>query len=621
MFDTTKLDVSEILKRVDSGKLQLPDFQRSYVWGDDDVRSLLASIARGFPVGALLTLETGGTVRFQPRRLEGVPETATAPEELLLDGQQRMTSLYQSAYSKLPVKTKSKQNKILHLYYYIDMRKALQNLTDIEVAIVGVPDDRKIRTNFGKDIELDLSTPAAEFEKCMFPMNQVFDSQDWFYGLNDHWQNRDAQIRQLEKTFYQQVLKPIQYYKMPVIRLDKSNSREAICLVFEKVNVGGKKLDAFELVTAVYAADEYDLRHDWMGVPAKAAPGRLARMVGTTNPRDVLKHVASTDFLQACTLLHTRELRLQAEKEGKKGNELPQITCKREALLGLPLDAYKRHADTIEKGFIEAASFLNELKIIWHGDIPYPPQVTALAAAFALLGKEGKPAAARSKLARWFWSVSLGEQYGSSTEFKMARDVPELVNWIRGGTANPQSLNEAFFQAEKFKRLKSRKSAPYKAMHALLMFHGCKDFITGRPTDVMTFFNDDIDIHHIFPRAWCTKQGIDKGLYDCVVNKTPLSKRSNIMIGGVGPADYLRKVEKESGLKPQEIDDILRSHLIEPEHLRANDFEAFFEARTRALAYLVSGAMEKPVVLGREQAEPEGEVADEDEALAEEETE
>src|SRR5262245_36709369 len=107
MFDTTKEDLNDILRDVHEGKLQLPDFQRDYVWGDADVRGLIASIARGFPVGALLTLQTGGEVAFKPRPLAGVPVQEVQPSELLLDGQQRMTSLYQAAFSKIPVRTRT----------------------------------------------------------------------------------------------------------------------------------------------------------------------------------------------------------------------------------------------------------------------------------------------------------------------------------------------------------------------------------------------------------------------------------------------------------------------------------------------------------------------------------
>ena len=59
MFDTTKEDLKDLLRYAHEGRLQLPDFQRDYVWGDEDVRSLIASVAKGFPVGALLTLQAG----------------------------------------------------------------------------------------------------------------------------------------------------------------------------------------------------------------------------------------------------------------------------------------------------------------------------------------------------------------------------------------------------------------------------------------------------------------------------------------------------------------------------------------------------------------------------------
>ena len=213
---------------------------------------------------------------------------------------------------------------------------------------------------------------------------------------------------------------------MPIIRLDKKNTREAICLVFEKVNVGGKKLDAFELVTAIYAASSFDLREDWHGPVGVPAKGRSGQMFDKTNPRRVLKDIESTDFLQACTLLHTRQKRQEKEASGVKESDLPQISCKREALLSLPLSAYRAHADAVEEGFIEAAGFLNELKIIVAKDVPYPPQITALASALSILGEAGQTVAAKDKLAQWFWLVSLGELYGSSTESKLARDVPAL---------------------------------------------------------------------------------------------------------------------------------------------------------------------------------------------------
>ncbi len=619
MFDSTKEDLKELLKKVSVGKLQLPDFQRDYVWGDDDVQSLIASIAKGFPVGALLTLENGGDVVFKPRPLAGVENVNAVPEDLLLDGQQRMTSLFQAMYSRKPIRTRTQKKVEVERFYYLDMAKAASDAANIEEAIVGVPADRVIRTNFGHDVVLDLSTKTAEYAQDLFPVNQIFDCMQWYFGWLNHWQGTTADRLELGTRFFKGVVERIQHYKMPIIRLDKHNSREAICLVFEKVNVGGKKLDAFELVTAIYAASNFDLRQDWKGHGQNGSGGRSRRMLGTDSPRRVLKGIESTDFLQACTLLHTRQNRLDKAAAGAKDADLPQISCKREALLSLPLTAYKTFADGVEAGYIEAAGFLNELKIIDAKDAPYPPQITALAATFSVLGKAAQNAVARDKLAKWFWAIALGEQYGSSTESKLARDVPELVAWLTENASPPRSVEEAIFQQDRLKRLRSRLSAAYKAIHALLMRHGCQDFISGKGFELMTFYEAQVDVHHVFPQAWCKKQGIKAELFDSIINKTPLSKLSNILIGGNAPSVYLKQIETQHGLTSVQLDAILCTHLIEPAFLRNDDFDGFYNARLTALSGLISTALGKPVVVshGTNEQEKEFDDGDADPAVAE----
>lgn len=614
MFSSTKEDLKVLLRDAHEGRLQLPDFQRDYVWGDEDVRKLIASVARGFPVGALLTLEAGGQVRFKPRLLTGVPSQDTGPKEFLLDGQQRITSLYQSTFVDQPVRTRSPGGIGVDRFYYLDIKKALSAGADIEDAIIGVPKDRIKRENFGRDISLDLSEREKEFEKYMFPLNQVFDNRDWFYAWRDYWKARGEDVSDLERDFDQGVIERIVRYEMPLIRLDQENGREAICLVFEKVNVGGKKLDAFELLTAIFAADDFDLRKDWNGSADKSHIGRKDRIVDFPNRRDVLARVASTEFLQACTLLHTREHRLSRIANGIEGKDLPQISCRRDTLLALPLAGYQAHADAVETGFIEAGTFLNEHKIFWQKDVPYPPLIVGLASIFAILGREAQTTAAKEKIARWFWSVTLGELFGSSTEFRLARDVPQLVDWIREQGPRPHALDEAVFQQERLRSLRRRLSAAYKGIHALLMRHGCRDFRTNRPADIMTFVSDKIDIHHVFPQAWCKKQGISPDVFNSIINKTPLSEASNGSVGGDAPSVYLRRIEQNEGVSSDTLDDILRSHLIEPEHLRKDDFEAFFGARMQALSGLIAVAMGKPVVTetGTDEVEHNVELGDDE---------
>lgn len=606
-FDTTKTSLKELLGHVHEGKLQLPEFQRDYVWNEGDVRSLLESIAKGFPVGALLTLERGGSIEFKPRGIEGTSVGHVTPEHLLLDGQQRMTSLYKTIFSKDPARVRTAKGQVVERYFYLSIDAALEPMNDLEAAIELVPPDRIRRTNFGKDVELDLSSPALEYEQMLFPLNQTLDPLTWILGCIGHWADKGKPRMADVQQFQNEVLNRIQSYAMPVIKLSKDNSREAVCTVFEKVNVGGKKLDAFELVTAIYAASGFDLREDWAGTQAKH--GRLGRMREKVTAKGVFADLASTDFLQACTVLHTRDLRQQAIAAGATGKEVPAVTCTREAVLSLPIDAYRQYADAVEAGFIEVAKFLNEQKIIWGRDVPYPPQMVALAATFALLPPALRNAVSTAKLAQWFWSGVLGEFYGSATETKIARDVPDLLAWLEGGPL-PRTIGDTSFQAARFDTLRSRLSAAYKGFHALLMRSGCRDFVTGKSVDTMTVFADALDIHHIFPRAWCDKNGIPPQRYNSIINKTALSKATNIAIGGNAPSQYLARIEQKHGLSQDALDDILRSHLIEPATLRADDFEGFWKARKAALAALAADAQGKPVPL--DESEPEEGYADDD---------
>src|SRR6478752_5677152 len=120
-FDSTKASLADLLREIREGKIQLPDFQRGWVWDDDHIRDLLVSIARSFPIGAVMLLEAGGDVRFETRPIEGledrVPKTK-APEKLILDGQQRLTTLTQAISLNQAVKTSTVKHKKISRYYY-----------------------------------------------------------------------------------------------------------------------------------------------------------------------------------------------------------------------------------------------------------------------------------------------------------------------------------------------------------------------------------------------------------------------------------------------------------------------------------------------------------------------
>jgi len=605
-FKTNPVALEDLLKSCGSGKLQLPDFQRSWVWAEDRIQSLIASLSRAFPIGALMTLASspGGDGVFAYRVIEGAPDAAksTTPEQLLLDGQQRMTSLYQACLRREVVNTITPKNKLVKRWFYIDICKSLEPNGDRDEAIFAVPEDRRIKTNFDKTIVLDLSTPEAEYEHLRFPLNQVFDWDAWQEGFGDFWIAKgQPEQREVFKQFKNEVLQSFKSYQVPVIALDHDTSHEAVCLVFEKVNTGGKPLDAFELLTAMYAARGHRLRDDWLGIDGQ--PGihlRLAtfgRAAGQSF--GVLEKVASTDFLQAIALLHTKQVRAERSASGAKESELPAVRATRQSLLDLPLEAYLAHRDKVEEGFKRAAKFLRQQNIYRPIDLPYQTQLVPLAAVFAEIGDRAEHAANVAKLAQWYWCGVFGELYGSAVESRFAKDILEIPGWLTGGE-QPSTVRDGVIRADRLDTMRSRLSAAYKGVNALLIREGAQDFRSGQNYGQTVFFDEGVDIHHIFPQAWCEANKIERKDYDTVVNKTPLAYRTNRIIGGVAPSKYLQKLEvgntdakgniTDPPIAETILDGYLQSHCIPVRELRADDFRAFIVERRKRLLKLISTA-------------------------------
>lgn len=604
-FQTNPVYLHKLLEDCHSGALQLPDFQRSWVWDEERIKSLIASVSRAFPVGALMTLKTGGEVNFKPRPVEGAPDAAgqTPPQALLLDGQQRMTSLYQVALRGQVVQTVTPKNKRVRRWFYIDIRKALDPSVDRDEAVVGVPEDRVVRADFGREAVLDLSTPENEYAALMYPVAQVFDAYDWKDGFDDYW--RDAanasEMRKLFSSFRNEVLENFKYYQVPVIALDQTTSKEAVCVVFEKVNTGGKPLDAFELVTAMYAMDGHELRKDWYG--SARDNGRHRRLVQMLCPpgqeAGILANVSNTDFLHIVSLFHTRALRRQAAAVGKQGRELPAVSGNRQALLNLPLAAYKQYEAQAEQGLERAAKFLHLLRIYRVYDLPYQTQIVPLAAILADLGDAWEHDSHRARLQRWYWCGVFGELYGSAVESRSAKDFLQVPEWLLRGGPEPTTVSEVIFRADRLKTMRMRLSAAYKGMNALLMNEGAQDWRSGQKFDHTVFFGENVDIHHIFPQAWCKQQGISPTVYDSIINKTPLSFRTNRIIGGVAPSQYLAKLQtgdaQTPGVTSDRLEIYLQSHALDPALLRTDDAAAFWSDRQRRLLTLIEQAMGKAV--------------------------
>lgn len=581
-MQTNDRPISELMISINKGAIQLPDFQRGWVWEDGRIKALIASITNNYPVGAAMFLEYGNdNIRFKYRVIEGVTATDVIPTELILDGQQRLTSIYSSLYSRNAVHTRTDKGKKIFRYYYIDIKKACDPNCDRVDAIFSVPETRIITSNFGRDIELDLSDRTKEFENKMFPLNLILDfpeEQNWqneYYAFYNYNQEIIKEFTEFNKKIIMQTLQ----YKIPVISLGKDTPKEAVCQVFENVNTGGVSLTVFELVTAIFAMDDFELRKDWEERKAKYFDG------------DLLSCITATDFLTACTLLSTY----------KKGGT---VSCKKRDVLNLSLKDYNNFADALSEGFVEAEKILQEERVFSNKDLPYSTQLIPLAALCTLLsnGNRIKVTNIKNKIRQWYWCGVFGELYGGANETRYVNDVVGVMNWIENNGNIPKTIQESYFNPTRLLTLQSRQSAAYKGIMALILKNHCKDFISGREMDFTVYKSENIDIHHIFPRSYCEKNNLSKEKWNSVVNKTPISYSTNREIGGVAPSEYLKKIEEKGQVDYNSLNDYLQTHLIDVSAARSNDFEKHIVLRAKLLLDAIEKATGK-IISGKDSDE------------------
>ncbi|MCX6680256.1 MAG: DUF262 domain-containing protein [Methanothrix sp.] len=576
-------NLGELLTHVRDGSIQLPDFQRGWIWDDNRIRAIIASVSMSYPIGAIMMMEVGDSLRFLPQTFEGVSlPSKVNPDVLVLDGQQRLTALYLTLIRNMPVPTTTENKKEIQRLYYLDMEKCLDPSVDRFDAVVSVPETRKITSDFGRQIVLDVSTRELEYEQGMVPLYLIFDLTGyakWKQGYMEYFNNKPEKFQFLSR-FDMEIWLRFQQYKIPVIKLTKDTPKEAVCQVFENVNTGGVPLTVFELMTATFAADNFRLRKDWVD-----RKERLRKSL-------VLQDVDESTFLTAITLLVSYQRHVK---------EKTAVSCKRKDILNLSLGDYKENADLIMGGMQSAAKLLAREKIFDHRDLPYQTQLIPLSAICAYLGDKVENDTIKERIIRWYWSGVFGELYGGANETRYALDIQGVINWLNGGDV-PATIRDMNFNPTRLLTLQTRLSAAYKGLMALLMKKGSKDFINGDLVELATYFDNVIDIHHIFPAAYCEKEKLNRQVWNSIINKAALSSRTNRILGGHKPSTYIQTIQKQHNVEPSRLDDILESHLIDHQLLRLDDFSGFVQKRAGHLLNMIEEATGKAIA-GRDSEE------------------
>ncbi|MBV7292892.1 GmrSD restriction endonuclease domain-containing protein [Corynebacterium sp. TAE3-ERU16] len=580
-FTTPSYDLTDLFARIDRGDIQLPDFQRDYSWNVDRIRSLIVTVLRGYPIGCLMALDTRNEpMRFRPRPLAGAPDTGRNPGMLILDGQQRLTTLYHCLRGDGLVDTVDFRNKRIRRRFYVDVDKAVSEDIMPDEAVLSIDADGEIKSHYGPKIPGGIPDRETARAHGLVPVSALLEDEGTDM-LFDFVEGADAVTRERVKRFNNTVAKPLVRYSVPIIRLDRETAQGGVGSIFSQANSAGLQMDVVDLLTAVFASEDPDFRlsDSWREIEE------------ALREHPVLDGVDRTAFFTAVTLLTT------AGKGHASGH--------REDILRLTLADYAPAAQRTVDAFISAAEFLEARCISDTTRIPYAAQITPLAVILSLLGETPEVfrcSAAVDRLNRWFWSGVFGELYGSaSVVVRTGRDVNQVTPWVRAAldgeseVPEPASISDARFVESRLLSV-GPESGVWKGTHALLMGRGARDWRTGDRFDAQNLVEDEEGFHPIFPPRYCRRTGVNQMLADSVLNRSPLSRRTEMVMDGAEPARYLARVQSKSLMDDDEFDAVLASHLLDPRVLRNACSDDFFADRRTRLLKMIEEAMGKGAI-------------------------
>lgn len=545
IFDVNPVKLDFLLHSIHEREVALPDFQRDFVWDPRATEELIESICRSFPAGSILRIRNGAGFAFAPRAFAGAPElTGQGPSHLILDGQQRLTSLYQAFYGAGSHR------------YLIDLRGLIDG-KDLEDCVFFLRQ---------RDATKRYGTPEKQAESLVFPLAELFGVKHGFEGWLDRVLERRTEDPDAKQELKQQLreqrerwIAPIESYEFPMVTLADGTSAEAVCTIFETLNRTGVKLSVFDLLGARFWVDDVRLRNLWDDALAKHPILEDFEV----DPYYVLQAIA----------IHTAKA---------------APSCKRSDVLGLDVGQIRAGWEPVVDGLAETLTLLrDDCGVVVPQWMPYAAMMIPLAAVLAGSNAKGAAVGARNqKLRRWFWCSVLNQTYDNPPNSQAVKDYAELRKWIADDETPPEAVLLFLFDSKTLRQTTPRQRALYRGVMALLLSQGTRDFFNDQRITAQIIREQQIDDHHVFPQGWFDdhSNSVPQVLRNCVLNRTLIDKKTNIRIGKNAPSSYLAGIQVH--MKAASLASILGSHLLpaEPDGpLWKDDFEAFLDAREEAL--------------------------------------
>ena len=544
--------VADILSYAEK-KWVLPNFQRYYDWDKEDVRAFLESIFKDYFVGSLLLWDVEGEIPIDTFPIFGVKSKIEKPDAVILDGQQRITSLYYA------IKAPEIENDPIKSYFYIDFKTFFENSS--------------------KDIVVTLNKKLSSMESIkyiLFPIYELENYVNWFREFEDYYETDEVdrnKFRDMKRLMEDRVSSMLNVFEIPDIKLPATMKLHHVVDIFENINTKGKPLDAFDLLIAASSKHKIDLRGLWESA-YKNYPN-LKRYSEKTNK--LRMHI-----IQSISLLYN------PTGSSKKSDILEiyeQIYNKER---GMDPKIFEKHWEEMAMFVNQAIEKLENLKdgfgVLNEDYVPFMPTIPILAALLKEVdGKENKHDC-NKKIKQWYWSIVFSEAYSSSVDSQLSADFKELKEWFVNDHKVPKNIIKARvkMQTLSLRNVTTLSSSLYKGTLSLLALHGAKDLKTGE----MVKNRKEYDRDHIFPQSKASGFKVGKEI-DSILNISWLTKTTNQIIKKAKePSRYFKEFSEEFKGERVEYIDVLASHYIDKEGLDClltNDFVNFTKTREKLL--------------------------------------
>lgn len=517
---------NDLISEISKGTIKVPKFQRDFVWTLDKTAGLLDSILKGYPIGTFILWQTNQRINEVKNIgnlvLPDIPEGL--PVQYVLDGQQRITSLY-AAYLGAKIQ-KSGEKKI----------------TDYKDIVVNLSADLN-------EDEDQVITVRSEAEECI----SLHDVLHFDYDASETLRAQGYDSRKIKKI--SEYSKAFSTYDFSTVTLRKDDIDSAID-VFTRINTGGQVLTLFEIMSAkTYdEGQSFDMQSKWDEFRRKL--------------KDIqFDNISTTVVLQLLSLV------LSESKE-----------CKRKTILNLSkssiIEAWPDAISAIEETI---DYFRTVFRIPVSQLLPYDTLIVPF--AYFFYTTKAKPnGVQRRYLEELFWRSALSMRYSSATESKLAQDVKRVDQVIAGQRPSYSDIRLFITSAKELRDTNfSSGNAICKSILCVLAYQEPKDLHNNAK---VLLDNSHLKIassknyHHFFPRGYLAKNEIHNA--NSIANITLVSADLNKnKIRAKAPSVYVSEFEVDN----PDIGSSLRTHLIDTAHagIIQDDYETFLNVRSEAL--------------------------------------